>query len=217
MDSLRQLILIPALLILLLGTAFAEQHEGYYAGAAYGVAYTDAVAAKDDLGRFYLNGDLGGAYVLSLGYDLPAGGRFGNGRVELAYSQSTHDFTTAEFSSGEVAASGSLLVQRLMLNSFATFREDHALTPYLGVGLGAAQVRLDKLKIIGSPLIDDEDLVFAAQFGCGITTDLTSWLRLDLGYRYSYIQAPELAETDGRKVKLDVNSHLGLLGLVYLF
>jgi opacity protein-like surface antigen len=219
MNSLRQLILVPALVMLMLGSAAAQRHEGYYLGAYFGLPLMDSVEAKDDLGRFNLNADTGQLYALTLGYDLPVEGLLGNGRIELEYNQRSHDISSADFRTGRVAATGSLQVQQLMLNSFAIFPEVgfFAMTPYVGVGIGAAQVKVDQLTVIGQPLLDDESLVFAAQAGCGLQKELTSRLRLDLGYRYAYITDPELTESDGRKVELSVGGHQGMLGLVLLF
>jgi len=219
MDSVRQLLLVSTLLVLWAGSALADQHQGIYLGAYFGAPYLNTVEAQDNLGRFNLNADFGPMYALTLGYDLPVEGLLGNGRVELEYNQRSQDFTTADFSSSSVAASGSLQVQQLMLSSVATFPEIRlfALTPYVGLGVGAAQVKVDQLQVDGTAFLNDDSLVFAAQGSVGLQKNLTSWLRLDLGYRYTYIADPELTEVDGRKVKLAVSAHQGMLGLVFLF
>ncbi|WP_020676325.1 outer membrane protein [Geopsychrobacter electrodiphilus] len=219
--NMRQLTSTLFVMILLCTTAQAKplagSHSGLYLGAYYGVPTLGKASATDSLGRFNLKSDPGKLVTLTLGYDLPAYSVLGEGRVELAYTQSSNSLTRAEFSDGLFPASGEIQVRSLLFNTFTVFHNRTWLLPYLGVGLGAAQVRVDQLRVSGLPVINDESVVFAGQGGCGLTMDINSRLRLDLGYRYFISAQPELRLVDGSKVTLDMKAHIGLLGLAYKF
>ena len=220
MIRLRLLLLTPLLFCILLDSASANSpigHSGYYLGVAGAVSVLGTAKAEDNLGSYNLKSDPGTLLSLQVGYDLPVGGLFGNGRVELEYNQWNNDFTKVEFRDGTFDTRGSLKGRSLMLNSFATFPNGTRLTPYAGVGLGVAQLKIDQLTIDPKPLINDKDMIFAGQGGCGIGVEINSHLRLDLGYRYFASVRPELKDADGRKVKLNLNAHRLMLGLVLLF
>lgn len=217
MNNLRHLTRSLFLILLFTGAAWALPHQGFYAGGYFGVPVVEGITAKDDLGSFNLETDPGRFFAGTLGYDLPVGSALGDGRLEIEYARRSNGFSEAEFSDGLVPADGDLVVESLMLNSFAVFRTDTRLQPYVGLGLGAARVSVDTLTVTGAPLIDDEELVFAWQGGCGIAVEITSFLRLDLGYRYFATLRSDLTEADGRPVTLEYAAHTGMLGLVVKF
>jgi opacity protein-like surface antigen len=217
MSCLRLLSFSLALLLVLVSNAAAAPHEGYYVGAYFGMTSLNSVEAEDNLGLFILDSDPGQTFALTLGYDLPIEGSLGNGRLELEYNQSNNDLTQATFSDSSVSADGSLSIQSLMFTSFATFEKIFGMNPYAGLGLGAAQVKMDKLTATGQPLIDDKDMVFAGQAGGGVTIEMTPSLRLDIGYRFFLSAKPEFLEADGRNVSVDISGHRAMLGLVWLF
>jgi len=148
---------------------------------------------------------------------LPPGGSLGSGRVEIEYSYRNNSFSHAEFSDGTVAAAGDLSVQGLLLNSFAEFPNSTRVTPYLGVGIGGALIKLDKLTVNSLPMVDDSKLVLAYQGGCGVNMELTSSLQLDFGYRFFATDQPQFKEVDGRKIDLKYHAHTVSIGLIYGF
>jgi len=216
MSFLRPM-MVCLLLLLLAGTAVAAPHHGYYAGAWFGISTFDTSKASDDLGSFNLEADDGSWWGVSFGYDLPSQRSGSNGRVEFEYSDRSNSFNRGQFSNGDFAASGDVRVESLMLNSFAVFPNRTRVSPYLGLGIGGAQLTVDQLQIDGQPFIDDDCMTFAWQVGVGLDFAVTSYLRVDLGYRYFSAYQPELTEVDGRKVNLDYATHNGLLGLVWMF
>jgi opacity protein-like surface antigen len=197
--------------------AAQERHAGLYVGLNSGLSLVGTSEANDDLGRYNLKSEAGALYGLVLGYDLPPGGPLGDGRVELAYQSWSNDVTEAEFTDGSFSAAGSLSGSSLLLNSFATFPSATRWTPYVGLGLGVANIRLDQLVVDASPWLDDENLVLAGQAGCGLELRLRQDLRLDLGYRYFLSATAEFEDAAGRRVQLRLSSQRLLLGLAYLF
>jgi outer membrane protein OmpA-like peptidoglycan-associated protein/opacity protein-like surface antigen len=113
-------------------------------------------------------------------------------RLELEGRYSENDFEDMD---GQVEAAA------LMLNSWYDFNAHGRFHPYIGVGVGAAQLEAD--------LIDgfnlDDDTVFAYQAGAGIAFDITDRLTADLGYRYFATDDPTYSG-DFNGQNLDVDS-----------
>jgi len=215
MSLLRKWILTVIPVLLLGGTACAEPHAGYYVGAYLGVP-TGSVSATDDLGRFVPETDTGSYLAMTVGYDLLFA-EIGNGRVEVELSQRSNGISSVKFSDGTFDATGDLVVQSVMLNSYSVYRELPWVTPYFGLGIGGAQVNVDGMTVAGQTLVDDGQLVLAYQAGCGIEVGLSPSWRLDLGYRYFATGRAELRESDGSQVRIDYASHTGMLGLVWMY
>jgi len=209
--------IVCLILLLLVGNAEAETHSGLYLGASAGVSSLVTSNARDTFGLFNLEAKEGYLVAVNFGYDLPPRMNNSSGRVELEYSQRGSSFNQAVFTSGKVSASGDLVVQSLMLNSFAVFPTDTRFSPYIGLGIGSAMINVDNLAVAGSPMVNDETLSFAWQVGGGLEFSLTRSLRMDLGYRYFSTNNSNFEQVDGSKIEIECSSHNGTLGLVWLF
>ena len=217
MKQLRRLLMVLFLVCLLCTTAGAEVHDGLYTGLYAGMPVLEDATAQDALGSYNLETDPGSLLAITFGYELPPGSPVGDGRIELEYAWRSNDYSQATFSDTAVSADGSVTASSLMLNSFAAFRNRTPVTPYLGVGVGAAQLTIDKLVVDGVPLIDDDTMVFAWQAGAGFDFDITRRLRLDAGYRYFATRNSKFNDTSGNKVKLEYTAHTALVGVVVKF
>jgi opacity protein-like surface antigen len=211
------LLLLLLLMLLMSGTAAADFHSGYYAGAWFGIPVLETTTATDDLGRFSLEADPGSCFGVGIGYDLIPGWSGSDGRIEIDYNRFSNSFSAANFSDGKFTATGDLQVQSLMVNTFAVFHNTTLVSPYLGLGLGGAMFSVDKLSVSDLPLVNDDTMAYAWQVGCGVEMAVTNSLRFDLGYRFFSASRAEFVEVDGRKVKFDYATHTGLAGLVFLF
>jgi len=214
---LRQLMLILSLLLITSGVARAEPHDGFYAGASVATPVLNTMVGEDDLGTFNLDTDPGSLIAVKIGYDLSDFGGSNAGRIEIEYAERSNTFTQATFSDATVAATGEVTVNSLLLNTYAVYHLGSPVAPYFGVGLGGAQIKIAGLSVGNQPMLDDDALVFACQGGAGLDIDVNSWLRLDIGYRYLYLQQPEFTESDGREVKFDYGAHSGMVGVAFKF
>ena len=213
---LKTLLPVVALLLIFGGTARAE-HEGLYFGGYYGMPYLQDSSAKDDLGKFEFEFDAGNYYGGTLGYDLVPGNVLGEGRIEIEYGYRSNSIDRVKFVDSKVAGGGGVRVQSLMVNTFGVYRDGYYFHPYLGAGLGAAMVAVSGGVASVAPLVDDDTIVFAYQFGGGIEIPVGDYLRLDLGYRYFATLDPELKEANGSKLEIEYRSHTGMVGVVVLF
>lgn len=218
MSPLRLLASSFILIVLLAGTAWAEtSHVGYYVGVYGGSSFLNDISVEDDLGDFDLETDAGIFFAGTLGYDLALSNKRGNGRFELEYSYRSNDFSKIKASGGSTSASGELVVQSLMISSYAVINTGKTIKPYFGIGGGAALVEVNDLKVSGAKLSNDDDLVPAFQAGLGLEMELSENVRLDLGYRYFYAHNAKIKEVSGNKAKFDYNAHTALAGLVFMF
>lgn len=153
---------LAALLLALPGVAAAK--EGWYGRADAGWSVDGALEVTgSDL-------DFDDDWSAHLG----AGYAFANGfRLEGELSHRQNDFETF---SGEARATA------LMANLYYDFNREGRFQPYVGVGVGAANVEAEGG--VGPISFDDDDTVAAYQGMVGVGIRLTERLDLDVGYRY---------------------------------
>jgi outer membrane protein OmpA-like peptidoglycan-associated protein len=161
--KLKRTVALAALLASMsVGAAHAT--EGWYGRADVG--YSVDGALETDAGDLDFENDWSG--------HLGVGRGFANGfraEGELGYrSNDIEDFP------GEVTALA------LMANLYYDFNRDGRWQPYIGVGVGGAQVEVDGG--VGPITFDSDDTVFAYQGLAGVAVGLSDRLSLDIGYRY---------------------------------
>lgn len=183
----------------------------------------------------YVNGQLGMTWLadadntafgetLESSYDMgfnvgAAGGYdFGPARVEgeINYRQNDVDELGVP-GVGSIGGDGDVSAFSLMGNGYWDIATGGPVTPYLGAGIGVAQVSMNDVGALGLTLADDDDTVFAYQFATGVVFDLNPMLALDLGYRYFATTDPEFKDSEGFKFDSEYQSHNLSLGLRYTF
>lgn len=150
--------------------------HGVYGQVAGGGNYTrdqDFSGANGSVGF-----DDGGLGIVGVGY------AFGNGwRPELEFAFRKNDQNAANGGNEEARAAMANLWYDAHMPSFApTFVR--RLRPFIGAGIGDADVRLDQIANGSGAAISDSDNVFAWQAGAGFGYDVTRRLALSVGYRY---------------------------------
>jgi outer membrane immunogenic protein len=130
------------------------------------------------------NGFAGGVAV---GYD------FGPARLEIegAYRDSNADKGDAD-----------LKIRTVMVNAYADFATGSLATPYLGAGVGVADVDVE----------DDDDQVLAGQVAAGVLFAVSPQVSVDLGYRFMMTDDPDI-----RGAELELRQHTALLGVQIRF
>jgi opacity protein-like surface antigen len=217
MNTFHRIMIALSLPLLFCGQVRGAQHSGPYVGAFLGGNMLTGAKSTDDQGSFNLmfNPALQGSVVL--GWDLEQKNPLGEGRVELEYSRRSNPLDKAEFVEGKFKGSGDLTVDSLLLNCIGVYRSESRLSPYGGVGIGAARIDASGLKVTGQPLTSGTATVFAYQLQTGVDHALTKSLSLDLGYRFFSSTRPRFTEASGHKFETDYFSHSIVLGLRYGF
>ena len=115
---------------------------------------------------------------------------------------------------------GNLTSTTLMANGYYDFKSSSPFTPYLGMGLGAANV---EIKNITGPLGNDlnysvDDSVFAYQFIAGCSYAINKNIALDISYRYVGADDPSFDDSYYNRVTdFEFASHNFLFGGRYTF
>ena len=104
-----------------------------------------------------------------------------------------------------------------MANAYYEFPLGRGWKPYIGGGIGFADVSLDHLTQAGAKLVDDDDVVFAYQGGGGIGYELDPRNTIFVDYRYFGTTDPSFRATNGTDVSSEFGSHNLSLGWRYKF
>lgn len=154
---------------------------------------------------------IGYAAGLQLGYDL------GPLRFDLDGSYRANDVDELKVNGTKAASiDGALEIKALMLNAYYDFESSSRVVPYLGAGIGIAEVSLDGFDANGIELVDGSDTVLAGQLAAGLRMPLSATTQLDVGYRFMMTDTAEFSSPAGR-VEADVRSHVLLVGIQFKF
>ena len=141
---------------------------------------------------------------------------FGNGvrlEGEVGYRPNDVDNIT-----GVAGGSGDYDVLNFMANLLYDFKiRGLPLTPYVGVGIGAARVSLDGVTPVSGGAIDESDVGFAFQGILGAAYDVSETLSLTLDYKH--LRAPDLSFDNDAGVNIDSDyaTNQIMIGLRYRF
>jgi OmpA-OmpF porin, OOP family len=142
--------------------------------------------------------------------------------LRTSYSVNGYAFDGTTYSStsfsGNVPADLSLSAYSLMANVWYDFHSldlPMGITPYVGVGVGGALVKLEG-SLNHIKLNQKDDFVFAWQAGAGLSVPVSDDMKLFLDYRYFAANGAQLKLSPGfhgGDVKADFDSHTVLVGL----
>lgn len=174
------------------GSANAEPRwPNWYVGLHGGWSMDDSYDST--AGGVTTDVDTDGGYAIgaSLGYVPPTEVPFFNmTRYELEYTFRRND--------AEAAGAGEVDVQTLLANMIVDFNTDTSWTPYIGGGLGMAEVDYS----------GGDDSVFAWQLMAGLDYAPTSMPMTVWGIRYNYLQAQDADLTiAGTPTEVEYDNH----------
>ena len=181
---IAKLLLVAAAVAALSGVAQA-QDRGPYVFGEVGYSFEGSFDPDDDTLNELEHDDgwlglVGGGYALANGIRLEG---------ELGYRD--NDLSANDF----FVFGGHSNAWSLMLNGYYDFNRGGVVQPYLGAGIGAADVSADGAANILS--FDDSETVFAYQAMAGLGFSVTPQLTVDLGYRYFIAQGVDFELSDG--------------------
>lgn len=203
-------VVIAMCLALVLAAAPASA-SGPYVGGQAGVVFLSDADISDPSGlTATAEFDTGFGLGLVGGYDFDMFRLEG----ELFYKTNGIDQITLGLSA---PADGDFTTLGLMVNAYYDFRTATPVTPYIGAGLGMAQVSAEDVTVGGTLVADDDDMVFSYQLIAGIGYAVSNAVTLDLAYKYLGTADPSLTDVDGAPFDTEYNSHNVVLGLRYKF
>jgi len=187
--------------------------KGPFVGIMGGVNFTndqDISGAGVGINR-NVDTDTGWAVIPSIGY------RYGNGiRTEFELGYRSNDVDSV---SGSAAGTGEITAKSAMLNLLYDVDTGSRIMPYIGGGIGYAQVDYDGVRPVGVGVngVDDEDNVFAYQGIAGLSYWVNEAVEVAAEYRYFATQDPDFRTSAGVPVEGEYNSHAALIGLRWNF
>lgn len=154
--------------------------------------------------------DTGYTAGAAIGYGFSDRQRYGAGlwnniriEAELAYNESDID---------NGSSNAELSMQNYMLNVYYDFDTGTKWRPFIGGGIGAADVEAE-----GASLQDDDDTVFAYQVRAGVAYQLTPMISATLGYRFLDTEDPEFRSASGAQFDTETRSHTVEVGIRFNF
>ena len=166
----------------------AQAADNWYVRADLGYSVdggADISASAPIGGDVSLDGAIMGS--AGVGYSLDNGWR-----IEGELARRENDLGSAPL----LDPGGSVGATSLMLNAYFDFGGgDAAFTPYVGAGIGVANVQVDASYTppLSPVAVDDEETALAYQVMAGVAISLSPSLDLDVGYRYLASPSIELA------------------------
>lgn len=171
--------LIALTMILGLGMSTASA-EMYFSGDA-GAVWVEDSDIDDGIDTGEISFDTGYGLTAALGHV------YGNGfRTEAEFGYRNNDMDELSAFGLSAPISGDISTISLMVNGFYDFMSDSTMTPFIGAGLGFANIEAD-IDDFGS----DDDNVFAYQLAAGIAFAVNPSLNIDLQYRFFGTEDPE--------------------------
>ena len=200
--------LIFAVFAAILPFASNAADKGFYLGAGLGANWTretDITGIGTNLSADFDAGWVGA---------VAAGWAYGNGlRSEIEFGYRRNDLDSL---SGAVAGSGDASSWRGTINAYYDFKTETPLTPYVGVGLGAARVSLEA-NPFGASRLDDSDSAFAYQGIAGVGYRLNDRAQVFADYRYFATTSLDFTTAAGTSVDADYGNHTLMVGLRFGF
>ncbi len=210
---------------LMVAGASAQAGQGWYiAGGAGGQLLDDSTDTTTDpfgnVSTTETSFDAGYGLSGALGYSWDSHGSGGGGAVfrvegEVLYKVSDIDgfnFITV----GSFEGTGDVSALALMANAWYEFPTGMPWRPYIGGGAGMANISLNDvgLNFLGLefPLADDDDWVFAYQFGAGLNYEVTPQIIVGIEYRFFATTDPQFVDVTGFEFSGEVLIHnIGLI------
>ncbi len=192
-------------LLLACGGVANAAEDGFYIGAAAGVNVARdskfEVTGSDSEASF----DTGFAGIGALGYGLGGTGLRIEG--EIGYRKNDIDDVSGVAGNGDVSA------LTFMGNILYDIDLGGRITPYLGIGAGAARVDASGVSPISGSRVSDDDVAFAYQGILGGSFDVSDRFKLTLDYRYLEAPNVNLTADNGTSANSEYRTHTVMLGL----
>jgi opacity protein-like surface antigen len=203
-DYMKYLTAVSLVALLASASANAQMENPLYMSISGDLTWINDTSVKSGAGGS-VNYDMGGGGMVAIGLDnlnrySPFSGL--RGEIEAGY----HSADVED-------VNGSLRIGTLMANVYYDMRNYSQFTPYVGLGLGDAEIYLSRSAGFGNS--DNKDNEFAYQAMVGISyipkaMPMTDW---SVGYHYLGIYKPEFGDLELESL----NTHSLELGMRYHF
>jgi opacity protein-like surface antigen len=200
-------VVISLSLILSSSVLFASDgvnKQGAYFAARLGLCFLDDATLSEEGVPFTIDTefDSGFGFEAAMGYD------FGMFRAEGEIGYRKNDIDTFSAMGVSLTGGGDIDTLSFMANGYLDFENQTAFTPYIGAGIGYAKVSANDISVGGLDVGDEDDSVFAYQFGLGVGYSATESLIIDVAYKYFATDDPDFegteAEYDSHNISIGI-------------
>lgn len=185
--------------------------SGWYVGGSAGLSFLEeqtnhngSDSVNFDTSASNPGFDITGALGKDLGNGFRAEGELGYRQIEMGHA-TVYAPGGAGLNSG--SAGGNANAVSLMGNGYYDFQTGGRIVPYVGLGIGMAEVSMDGVSVNNAPAVDDSDLVFAYQAMAGIGYQLTPTGTIYTGYRYFATTRPTFSDAGGDRFNSEFELH----------
>ncbi len=200
---MKKLVVSLMVLGLLGGAGLSSSFAQMYISGNLGLMALSDSDLNDGFDTGEISYDAGFGLTGAIGSSLDGGARV---EVELGYRGNDMDRIKVD-GLGSADIDGDTTALSLMGNLFYDFSTEGSVKPFIGAGLGIANVDAD-IDFIGS----EDDTVFAFQFAAGLGFAASETLKVDLQYRFFVTEDPEFEGLEAEYV-----SHGLMIGLRHSF
>ena len=191
MNQLKALTVCCLIIFLASPAALAADRGGYVSGRLGACILNDATLSEPGF-PYTINTE----YDMGLGIGGAIGYDFGIWRVEGEVAYRINDVDSFTALGIGLQGSGDIDTLSTMANVYFDFENQTAITPFIGAGMGFAQVSANDWSVAGIRIGSEDDSVFAYQFFIGLGISVTERLMLDLVYNYFATSDPEFGITE---------------------
>jgi outer membrane protein OmpA-like peptidoglycan-associated protein len=198
----------------------AQTTDGWYVGADTGVNLVPTNKLKTQtLGNLKETNDPGYVILGEVGYGI---GPF-RAEAEVGWRGNDVDKLKSASNATFSGSRGSLNLLSGMFNGYYDIHTGTPFTPFIGAGLGVADVSADKIRATGATVSNDDKATFAYQGIAGVSYAVSDNLGIKLDYHYlrtnptSLREDSSLGDVAGAKLKTTYASHAVLVGFIYKF
>jgi len=151
--------------------------------------------------------NVGGA----IGYD------FGKFRTEFEIFHRNNNPESAEILGIELDVSGTVKSTSYLFNAIIDIENKSSFTPFLGAGLGIANLNLNNIELLGVEIVDDSTTVFAYKFITGIDYAISPAFSVTADYSFFGTSDPKFEDVLGVDFKTEYHTHNINAGIKYNF
>ncbi len=154
--------------------------------------------------------DPGFAIIGALGYDYG----MVRAELELGYRHNTVDSHTSSVGGALANPDGDSSAFSMMINGLYDFENESPFTPYVGLGIGFANIDYDNYRAAGATAVNDDDTVFAYQAMVGFDYAFNHQISGIAEYRYFGTADPDITTTIGNNdTSSEYDNHALLVGI----
>lgn len=216
--------LAAALMLVSAGASAQTPGPQWYGGVSGGANFANDIEFFSGALGANIDTEFDTGFAVSgvIGADFGDVWQYGGVRVEAEIAYRANDVDVHKTGGASLAGSdGDVTSLSGMVNVMHDFLPGSDFRPYVGVGLGVAQVSYNDFGVTAIPdVLDDEDTVFAYQAIVGASYALSPTLALTGDYRYFATDDPEVtlsAGAGGNTTDAEYDSHTLMVGLRYSF